>query len=68
MINCAGDQLLAEALRFKTRLQSLGKRVDGYTVAGVGHAWDKRPSFLNGNVKRDDAYGLAIASLRAFWA
>jgi acetyl esterase/lipase len=68
MINCAGDQLLAEALRFKTRLQSLGKRVDGYTVAGVGHAWDKRPSFFNGNVKRDEAYGLAIASLRAFWA
>lgn len=68
LINCGGDQLLAESERFKTRLLGLGKKVDGCIVEGVGHAWDKKPSFKKGNVKRDEAYGLAIKNLQAAWA
>lgn len=67
IINCRGDQLLAESEKFKSRLQNLGKTVDGCTVEGVGHAWDKRPSFKKGNAKRDEAYGLAVERLQTFW-
>lgn len=67
VIDCAGDQLLAESEEFKTRLRNLGKTVAGCTVEGVGHAWEKRPSFRRGNAKRDEAYGLAIEGLEGFW-
>jgi putative ergosteryl-3beta-O-L-aspartate hydrolase len=67
MINCAGDQLLAESEIFRKRLKELGKQVDGYVVEGVGHGWDKSPSFKRGNVKRDEAYTLAVKSLEGVW-
>lgn len=67
IINCEGDQLLAESERFKSRLRNLGKKVDGSTIEGEGHAWDKRPSFRKGNIKRDEAYQLAVESLQSFW-
>jgi acetyl esterase/lipase len=67
MINCGGDQLLAENLKFRTRLQRLGKRVDECKVVGVGHGWDKQPSFKKGNIKRDEAYGVAVESLKTFF-
>jgi acetyl esterase/lipase len=67
MINCGGDQLLAESEIFKKRLSSLGKKVDGCIIEGVGHGWDKQPSFRKGNVKRDEAYKLAIKALQEVW-
>jgi putative ergosteryl-3beta-O-L-aspartate hydrolase len=67
MINCAGDQLLAEGETFRKRLKGLGKKVDGYVVEGVGHGWDKSPSFKRGNVNRDKAYRLAVKSLEGVW-
>jgi hypothetical protein len=68
MINCGGDQLLAEAERFKNKLIGLEKKVDGYIVEGVGHGWDKTPTFKKGNVKRDQAYRVAVDSLQKAWA
>jgi acetyl esterase/lipase len=68
MITCSGDQLLAEGEKFRTRLRSLGKTVDGYTVQGVGHGWDKFPSYKKGNATRDEAYKTAVDSLDKFWA
>jgi acetyl esterase/lipase len=67
MINCRGDQLLAESEIFKKKLTSLGKKVDGYIVEGVGHGWDKQPSFRKGNTKRDEAYELAVKALQEVW-
>ncbi|KFY92490.1 hypothetical protein V500_04174 [Pseudogymnoascus sp. VKM F-4518 (FW-2643)] len=67
IIDCAGDQLLAESEEFKSRLRNLGKTVGGCTVEEVGHAWDKRPSFRRGDKKRDEAYELAIKGLEGFW-
>jgi putative ergosteryl-3beta-O-L-aspartate hydrolase len=67
MINCAGDQLLAESETFRKRLNGLGKRVDGYVVEDVGHGWDKSPSFKKGDLKRDEAYKLALESLKGVW-
>jgi acetyl esterase/lipase len=67
MINCGGDQLLAESLRFGERLRSLGKRVEGMVIEGEGHAWDKKPSFKKGNVKRDEAYDFAVKNLKHIW-
>lgn len=68
LIDCEGDQLLAESVRFKERLRRFGKRIDGYTVQGVGHGFDKHPSFGKENLKRDEAYRFAVNSLREFWA
>jgi ergosteryl-3beta-O-L-aspartate hydrolase len=67
IISCAGDQLLVESERFRKRLVGLGKSVEGCVVQGVGHGWDKKPSFRRGNVKRDEAYGLAVRSLKEAW-
>jgi acetyl esterase/lipase len=67
MINCGGDQLLAEAERFRKRLIGLGKKVNGYIVEGVGHGWDKAPTFKKGNFKRDQAYRVAVDSLQEAW-
>ena len=36
LINCGGDQLLAEEERFRKRLQGLGKRVDGVLCRVLG--------------------------------
>lgn len=44
MITCWGDGLLIEAEIFRERLKKLGKTVEGYTVPGVPHGWDKWPS------------------------
>jgi acetyl esterase/lipase len=68
MINCGGDQLLAESERFRKRLTGVGKKVDGYIVEGVGHGWDKQPSFRKGNAKRDEAYEVAVKALQEVWA
>ena len=67
LINCGGDQLLAESERFRKRLVGLGKNVEGCVVEGVGHAWDKRPTFKKGDVKRDEAYQLGVNSLQEVW-
>ena len=67
LITCYGDQLLAEGEKFRKRLRALGKRVDGHTVPGVGHGWDKFPSFGRGNQSRDEAYEVAVKSLKEFW-
>jgi putative ergosteryl-3beta-O-L-aspartate hydrolase len=68
MVNCGGDQLLAESERFRERLKGLGKRVEGCVVEGVGHGWDKKPTFRKGDVKRDEAYALAVKSLQEAWS
>lgn len=67
LISCGGDQLMAETEKFRSRLKALGKKVDGYMVEGVGHGWDKRPSFKNGNPKRDAAYRHCVQSLQEAW-
>lgn len=67
MITCWGDGLLVEGERFREKLKGLGKRVDGYTVPGVRHGWDKWPTYGKGDVKRDEAYKSAAESLREFW-
>ncbi|KUJ21633.1 alpha/beta-hydrolase, partial [Mollisia scopiformis] len=68
MVNCGGDQLLAESEKFRERLVGLGKRVDGGVVEGVGHAWDKKATFGRGDVKRDEAYAGAVKHLNEVWA
>jgi acetyl esterase/lipase len=68
IISCGGDQLLAETERFRKRLVNLGKVVEGYAVEGVGHGWDKNPTFKKGDVKRDEVYELAVKSLQHVWA
>ena len=60
--------MLAEEERFKKRLIGLGKKVNGYIVEGVGHGWDKTPTFKKGNFKRDQAYRVAVDSLQEAWA
>ncbi len=67
LINCGGDQLLAESERFKSKLEGLGKNIDGYVVEGVPHGWDKKPTFKKGDVKRDQAYQHAVTSLQKTW-
>ncbi|KAE9374962.1 alpha/beta-hydrolase [Stipitochalara longipes BDJ] len=67
LINCGGDQLLVESEKFRKRLKELGKNVDGYVVEGVGHGWDKQPTFKKGDVKRDQAYATAMKSLEGVW-
>ncbi|KFZ23909.1 hypothetical protein V502_01614 [Pseudogymnoascus sp. VKM F-4520 (FW-2644)] len=51
IIDCSGDQLLAESEEFKSRLRNLGKTVGGCTVEGVGHAWE-RDLVLGGGIRR----------------
>jgi acetyl esterase/lipase len=68
MINCGGDQLLVESEDFRKRLIGLGKKVSGCIIEGVGHAWDKKPTFKKGDVKRDKAYGFAVENLQRAWA
>jgi acetyl esterase/lipase len=67
LITCWGDGLLVEAERFRGRLRGLGKRVDGFTVKGVPHGWDKWPSWWKGDPKRDEAYRVAAESLGEFF-
>jgi len=66
MITCWGDGLWVEGEKFRERLKALGKRVDGYTVDGAVHGWDKWPSWWHGNVSRDEAYKSAAESLKEF--
>lgn len=67
MINCEGDQLLAENERFRKRLMELKKNVTSMVVKGVGHGWDKRPTWGKGDIQRDNAYELAVESLKQVW-
>ncbi|PVH79512.1 hypothetical protein DL98DRAFT_572514 [Cadophora sp. DSE1049] len=67
MINCSGDQLLAESEKFRKRLIGLGKDVMGYIVEGEGHGWDKKPTYFKGDEKRDDAYKYAVEALQIMW-
>jgi acetyl esterase/lipase len=67
IISCGGDQLLAETETLKKRLIGLRKKVDDWIVDGVGHGWDKSPTFKKGDAKRDKAYGFAAESLRDTW-
>lgn len=67
MITAWGDGLLTEGEKFRERLIGAGKRVDGYTVQGVEHGWDKWPSWWKGDEKRDRAYGTAVETLREVW-
>ncbi|EPE25071.1 alpha/beta-Hydrolase [Glarea lozoyensis ATCC 20868] len=68
MVNCGGDQLLAESTRFGERLKGLGKSVEVLVVEGVGHAWDKKASWKKGNAKRDEAYRFAVENLKEMWS
>ncbi|CAG8970889.1 hypothetical protein HYALB_00000868 [Hymenoscyphus albidus] len=68
IITCWADPLLAEAETFRERLKVAGKRVEGYTVPGVEHGWDKWPSWRRRNQKRDEAYEVAALSLGESWA
>lgn len=63
IITCWGDGLLSEAEAFRQRLKELEKRVDGYTVYGAPHGWDKWPSWWKGNPSRDEAYAKAAGWL-----
>lgn len=67
LITCSGDQLLTESEIFRERLQNLGKRVDGYVVDSVPHAWDKMPALWKPTPKRDQAYKCAAQSLQEFF-
>lgn len=67
MISCGGDQLLAESERFAQRLRGLGKKVDSFVVPGVGHGWDKKPTFWRGDETRDEAYDFAVKGLKEMW-
>jgi hypothetical protein len=68
MINCGGDQLLAESERFRKTLTGLGKKVDSCIMEGVGHGWGKKLTFKKGHVKKDEAYALAVERLQELWA
>ncbi|KAJ8096672.1 alpha/beta-hydrolase [Lipomyces tetrasporus] len=65
--SCEWDQLLVETEKFRKRLQELGKKVGGRIVLGEAHAWDKRPSFMKGDKKRDQVYAESTAELGKMW-
>jgi acetyl esterase/lipase len=67
MITCWGDALLVEGEEFRERLKGLGFRVEGYTVPGVLHGWDKWPSYWKGDRERDEAYEVVGRCLGEFW-
>lgn len=67
IITCWKDALLAEGERFRERLKGAGKRVEGYTVLGVEHGWDKWPTWGRGDRRRDEAYEVAARSLGGGW-
>jgi acetyl esterase/lipase len=67
MITCWGDALLVEGEEFRARLKKLGFRVEGYTVPGVLHGWDKWPSYWKGDKERDEAYEIVGRCLGEFW-
>ncbi|KAH7407199.1 Alpha/Beta hydrolase protein [Cadophora sp. MPI-SDFR-AT-0126] len=67
IINCSGDHLLVESEKFRERLIGLGKDVKGYVVEGEGHGWDKKPTFFEGDQKRDDAYKYCVEALQSVW-
>lgn len=62
---CEWDELLAEAERFRDRLErECGKRVKYKMFQGTAHAWDKSPTPGLGDPKRDAAYQEACHELR----
>ncbi|KAK9481859.1 Alpha/Beta hydrolase protein [Lipomyces starkeyi] len=65
--SCEWDQLLVETEKFRQQLQGLGKKVGGRMVEGEAHAWDKRPSFMKGDEKRDRVYAESTAALGKMW-
>lgn len=67
MITCWKDALLVEGEKFREKLKGVGKRVEGYTVLGVEHGWDKWPTWRMGNRERDEAYEVAARSLGESW-
>jgi hypothetical protein len=48
---------------FRERLVALGKIVGGYRIPETVYAWDKFPTYKNGNLKRDEMYADAIKEL-----
>jgi acetyl esterase/lipase len=51
---CEWDELLAEAERFRTRLEALGKKVSYRKVERAAHAWDKTVG--PGDTRREEIY------------
>lgn len=65
---CEWDELLAEAERFRGRLEGeCGKRVMYKMFEGTRHAWDKNPNPVLRDLKREAAYSEACAQLRRVW-
>ena len=63
-ITCWGDALLGEGEAFRERLRGMGSVISGFTVPGVAHGWDKMPSWGNMTRERDEAYRVAVESLK----
>lgn len=62
---CEWDMLLAEAERFKERLEKeCGKRVTWRCVPGVPHGWDKAPNPLRESPGAREQYRIACGELR----
>lgn len=65
---CEWDELLAEAERFRGRLEEeCEKRVRYKMFKGTRHAWDKNPNPMGRDVKREAAYSEACAELKRVW-
>lgn len=65
---CEWDELLAEAERFRVRLEGeCGKRVRYKMFEGTVHGWDKSPNPVWRDPKREGAYREACAELRRVW-
>ena len=65
MCLCEYDLLLAEGLRFRDRLERLGKEVNCRVVKGEKHLWDKPPPrILKDSVAVE--YGAAIEAIRGW--
>lgn len=64
IFTCGWDDLLSESELFRKRLLEIGKIVGGSTIEGVGHAWDRVPTFKKGNKKMDNMYTEAIRDMK----
>lgn len=64
---CEWDELLAEAERFRRRLEECGKRVRYKMFKGTSHGWDKNPNPVWRDEKREAAYSEACAELKRVW-
>ncbi|KAF2812943.1 uncharacterized protein BDZ99DRAFT_381756 [Mytilinidion resinicola] len=63
IFTCEWDQLYAEGEAFRKRLVELGKQVGGRMIEGVDHGWDKAPTFMRQDTKKDAMYAEAAAQL-----